>query len=124
MSRRRTRVALLGLALCYSVVPQRSAHKPIPYEDSKRMCQSNKIKLVIHLLFFLKVSIKATKKEERPGADTILTIRGTPNSNAAILAVDKSIYLLRDSHKLTSEVVSQRVCFTNGLSLVEGFSYF
>ena len=24
-----------------SVVPLRSAHKPIPYEDSKRMCQSN-----------------------------------------------------------------------------------
>ena len=34
-------VALLRFALCYSVVPLRSAHKPIPYEDSKRMCQSN-----------------------------------------------------------------------------------
>ena len=33
-------------ALCYSVVPLRSAHKPIPYEDSKRMCQSNQIKSI------------------------------------------------------------------------------
>ena len=40
-SRGRTRVALLRLALCYSVVPLRSAHKNIPYEDSKRMCQSH-----------------------------------------------------------------------------------
>ena len=44
-SKERTRVALLGLALGYSVVPLRSVHKPIPYEDSKHMCQSNKIKL-------------------------------------------------------------------------------
>ena len=34
-SRGRTRVALLRLALYYSVVPLRSAHKPIPYEDRK-----------------------------------------------------------------------------------------
>ena len=27
-----------------SVVPLRSAHKPMPCEDSKRMCQSNRIK--------------------------------------------------------------------------------
>ena len=40
-SRGRTRVALLRLALCYSGVPLRSTHKPIPYEDIKRMCQSN-----------------------------------------------------------------------------------
>ena len=33
--RERTRVALLRLALCYPVVPLRSAHKPIPYEDRK-----------------------------------------------------------------------------------------
>ena len=34
-SRGRTRVALLRLALCYSVVPLRLTHKPIPYEDRK-----------------------------------------------------------------------------------------
>ena len=34
-SRGRTRVALLRLALCYSVVPLRSAHKPIPYDFRK-----------------------------------------------------------------------------------------
>ena len=36
-------MAVLRLALYYSVVPLRSAHKLIPYEDSKRMCQSNQI---------------------------------------------------------------------------------
>ena len=35
-SRGKTRVALLRLAFCYSVVPLRSGHKPIPYEDRKR----------------------------------------------------------------------------------------
>ena len=46
-SRGWTRVALLRLALCYSVVPLRSAHKPKPYEDSKRMCQSNPRQVII-----------------------------------------------------------------------------
>ena len=50
-SRGRTRVALLRLALFYSVVPLRSTHEPIPYEDSKRMCQSNPIKSI--LVYFL-----------------------------------------------------------------------
>eukprot|EP00794_Sanderia_malayensis_P006960 gene6960-7745_t len=52
-----------------------------------------------------KVTIETAKREERPGSNTIVTIRGTPHSHAAILAVDKSIYILRDAHKLTSEVV-------------------
>ncbi len=59
------------------------------------------------LLF--QVSIEATKKEDKPGANTVVTIRGKPDSYAAILAVDKSIYILRDSHKLTSEVVRARI---------------
>ena len=51
--RGRIRFALLRLALCYSVVPLGSAHKPITYEDSKRMCQSNRCNLVrIELLQF------------------------------------------------------------------------
>ena len=40
-SRGRTRVAMLILALCYSMAPLRSAYKPIPYEDRTRMCRPN-----------------------------------------------------------------------------------
>ena len=56
--------------------------------------------------------MQTVKKEERPGADTVVTIKGSPNSNAAVLAVDKSIYLLRDNHKLTQDVVSALIHVT------------
>ena len=65
-SRGRTRVALLRLALCYSVVPLRSAHKPIPYGDSKRICQSYQFVIIVsqclvtYAAFFLGVAYRAS----------------------------------------------------------------
>ena len=44
-------------------------------------------------------------KEFPPGSNYQIRIKGKPNTRVALLGLDKSVYLLRNKHKLTKKKV-------------------
>ena len=48
-------------------------------------------------------------KEFPPGSNYRIRIKGKPNTRVALLGLDKSVYLLRNKHKLTKKKVRYSV---------------
>ena len=116
----RTRAALLRLALRYSVVPLHSAHKSIPYKDSKESrCVVTsrgraRVALLRLALCYSVVPLRSAHKpipyKDSKESRCVVTSRGRTSVALLRLALCYSVVPLHSAHKPIPYRVSESIC--------------